>query len=136
MGEYFDDASQKIYIGTTNHAENHIDISILSPKELDELLHTKKIESTNLEEKFDPEPQNQDIDKQTEQDINIIITNNENSNIRIDIDVEELEAYVKERIFGQYIRKRIFYSLFLTSVYKIRNKVFLFHAISIRSKKI
>ena len=101
MEEYFDDASQKIYIGTTNHAENHIDISILSPKELDELLHNKNIESTNLEEKNNSEPKNQDIDKQTEQDINIIISSNENSNIRIDIDVEELEAYVKERIFGQ-----------------------------------
>ena len=96
MEEYFDDASQKVYLGTTNHTENHIEISPMSTQELSELLHAKKIESTNLEEK-----DNQDTDKKTEQDINIIISNYENNNIRIDIDVEELEAYVRERIFGQ-----------------------------------
>ena len=96
MEEYFDDASQKVYLGTTNHTENHIEISPMSTQELSELLHAKKIESTNLKEK-----DNQDTDKKTEQDINIIISNCENNNIRIDIDVEELEAYVRERIFGQ-----------------------------------
>ena len=70
MEEYFDDASQKVYLGTTNHTENHIEISPMSTQELSELLHAKKIESTNLEEK-----DNQDTDKKTEQDINIIISN-------------------------------------------------------------
>lgn len=96
MEEYFNGASQKVYLGIANHKENHIEISSLSSQELNELLHAKKIESTNSEEK-----DNQDTNKKTEQDINIIRSKYENNNIRFDIDVEELEAYVKERIFGQ-----------------------------------
>ncbi len=96
MEEYFNDASQKVYLGTANHAENHIEISPLSPQELNKLLHAKKTESTTLENK-----DKQDSDQKTEQDINIILSKSENNNIRFDIDVEELEAYVKERIFGQ-----------------------------------